>query len=118
MPDNQGARLGEGVTSYPTADNLGMWWLTSWKGWDRLHAVPREALDPDDEDALEDLRVEGLETTARCGITTLMAWPGVFSRLGMTRCAHCCRRLGIPTGNGTPGNEKHRREREEAAHGQ
>lgn len=103
------------MTSYPTEANESHWWLTTWKGWDRLHAVPREAVDPDDEDALEDLRIEGVVTTARCGMTTRMAWPGIFSRLGKPRCAYCCRALGIPTGNGTPGNEKHRLEREASA---
>ena len=102
------------MTSYPTERNHGMWWLTPWKRWNRLHAIPREAIDPGDEEALEDLRAEGITTKAACGITTRWAWPGLFSRLGKDRCAHCCRALGIPVGYGTPGNETSRKEREEA----
>ena len=100
------------MTSLPTVDNLGHWWLTTAASWNRLHAVPREAVDPDDEDALEQLRATELTLTARCGVETVWAWPGIFSRLGRARCAHCCRVLGIPTGRGTPGNEA-AREREE-----
>jgi len=103
------------VTSYPIEDNLGHWWLTTSKGWNRLHAIPAEVIPMDDEDAVEDLRSGGVTTTARCGVTTRYSWPGVFTRLGCDRCAHCCRVLGIPAGHGTPGNEKARLEREGAS---
>ena len=101
------------MTSFPTEANHHVWRVTTWKCWDRLHAVPKEALDPDDEDALDAFRSYGATMTARCGVTTLMAWPGIFSRIGKDRCAHCCRALGIPRGHGTPGNEAARKEREE-----
>jgi hypothetical protein len=97
----------------PTADNLGHWWLTTAASWNRLHAVPGDAVDPNNEDACERLRVDELTLTARCGVQAVMAWPGIFSRLGRPRCAHCCRVLGIPPGNGTPGNERAREQRTE-----
>ncbi|MCP2339200.1 hypothetical protein [Actinomadura rupiterrae] len=93
------------MTAMPTADNHGHWWLTTFAARNRLHAVPATAPDPDDEDACEALRLNELTLTARCGVTTVMAWPGLFSRLSRPRCAHCCRALGIPRGHGTPGNE-------------
>lgn len=93
------------MTAYPIPANHDYWWLTTWLSWDRLHAVPRDAVDPDDEDACDVLRSEGPVLTARCGIARPMAWPGMFSRLGLPRCAHCCRALGIPRGQGTPANE-------------
>lgn len=101
------------MTLMPTADNLRHWWLTTAASWNRLHAVPGDAVDPNDENALELLRANELTLTARCGVRAVMAWPGVFSRLGRARCGHCCRVLGIPSGNGTPGNEAARAERSE-----
>ena len=50
---NIGARLG--VTAYPTPANLDHWWLTTQPRWNRLHAVPRAAADPGDEDMIEAL---------------------------------------------------------------
>jgi hypothetical protein len=79
----------------------------------RLHAVPADAVDADDDDALEEFSSEGVEATAACGLTTRWAWPGVFSRLGKPRCMHCCRALGIPPGDGTPANGKAREARTE-----
>jgi len=91
------------VTSYPTTSNHGMWWLTT-RSWERLHAVSPNQLDQDDEGRLDDLRVGEMPLTALCG-AAITSWPGVLSRLGMPRCEHCCRMLGIPPGHGTPGNE-------------
>lgn len=103
------------MTSYPTEDNHHHWWLTPSKQWRILHAIPGAAVDPDDEDAVDSLRIEGITATAACGVTTRWSWPGVFSRLGKPRCAHCCRALGIPRGDGTPANDTSRKQREEAA---
>lgn len=43
--------------------------------------------------------------TATCGLRTEFGLPGVLSRLGMSRCARCCDRLGIPRGVGSPKND-------------
>lgn len=40
-----------------------------------------------------------------CGHEGHLAYPGVLTRLGMQRCARCCRRLGIPRGTGHPKND-------------
>lgn len=40
-----------------------------------------------------------------CGVRTWYAVPGLLSRLGLERCAHCCDRLGIPRGTGSPKND-------------
>ena len=94
------------MTAMPTPDNLHNWWLTTAHTWERLHAIPSEAVDPDDETACEQLRCTQLTLTARCGTRAVMAWPGLFSRLGLPRCGHCCRVLGITPGQGTPGNRQ------------
>ena len=107
------------MTSYPTDANARHWWLTTVPRWKRLHAVPGDALDRDDEDAVEALCAaldpcgedEGPlwpVLTAACGWAGEMTMPGVFSRLAMDRCAHCCRKLGIKPGRGTPANEAQR----------
>ncbi len=101
------------MTSYPTPDNHNMWWLTT-RSWERLHAVSVNQLDPDNDDALEDLRLGELPLTALCG-AAIRYWPGIFSRLGLPRCTACCLMLGIPPGDGTPGNDTalERRKKEE-----
>lgn len=101
------------MTAFPSPANHGRWWVTTWAGWNRLHAIPRDAVDPDDEDALEEFSSEGVTATAACGVSTRWAWPGVSSRLGRPRCKHCCRALGIAAGNGTPANEEARKQRME-----
>jgi hypothetical protein len=40
-----------------------------------------------------------------CGYEAYLYYPGVFSRLGMPRCAYCCHRLKIPRGEGHPKND-------------
>ena len=64
---------------------------------DRLHAVAE--LHTKEEDW-----VYGPGRTV-CGRTGQLSYPGVFSRLGMPRCAHCCRMLRIPRGDGVPKND-------------
>lgn len=39
-----------------------------------------------------------------CGLEGALQMPGILSRMGLPRCAKCCRRLGIPTGDGAPFN--------------
>ncbi|NEA22661.1 hypothetical protein [Actinomadura bangladeshensis] len=93
------------MTAMPNPANRGLWWLTTAAAWNRLHAVPPTAVDPDDEDACDRLRSNELPLTAVCGIRAVMAWPGLSSRLSLPRCAGCCRKLGIPRGDGTPCND-------------
>ncbi|GAF89653.1 unnamed protein product, partial [marine sediment metagenome] len=31
--------------------------------------------------------------------------PGIFSRMGMSRCRQCCKALGAPNGTGSPKND-------------
>lgn len=97
------------MTSYPKAANLDHWWLTTQPRWKRLHAVPADALDRDDEDAVETLCGGPWPVLeAACGGSWPMTMPGLFSRLAMDRCGHCCRKLGIRPGRGTPANEAQR----------
>lgn len=44
--------------------------------------------------------------TSTCGIEGRFHIPGMFSRMGMPRCARCCDRLGWPRGVGSPKNDK------------
>jgi hypothetical protein len=93
------------VTSFPVEANYGHWWLTTLPSWNRLHAIPGREVDRYDEDAVETLcEAPGPILTSACGREAHWTMPGVISRLGMARCAHCCRKLGIAAGNGTPAN--------------
>jgi hypothetical protein len=40
-----------------------------------------------------------------CGRRGFLHMPGVLGRLGGPRCPECCKRLGIPEGEGNPYNE-------------
>ena len=40
-----------------------------------------------------------------CGLRGTLQMPGIFSRMGRPRCVHCCKRLGVPQGNGAPYNQ-------------
>lgn len=71
-------------------------WHTT-QAWNRLHYLP------------EQWPEEDWEATAICGLTTTFALPGVLSRLGMSRCAKCCRKLGVPRGHGTLPNDLERK---------
>lgn len=93
------------MTAFPIPENHGVWWLTTFTKYDRLHAVPKTALDPADTDAFETLIEDHTALTTICGITRPMDYAGMFSRFSLPRCAHCCRSLDIPRGKGTPVNE-------------
>jgi hypothetical protein len=94
------------MTSYPIEANKLCWWLTTVASWSHLHAIPRAAVDPADEDTVEALCGGPWPVlTAVCGCTAEWTMPGMFSRMGMARCARCCRKLGIAEGDGTPANE-------------
>lgn len=73
-------------------------WLVIPDSWERLHYVVE--IEWDDED-----RISGYGRTA-CGLRRFLVMPGFLSRIGLPRCAHCCRRVGIPLGRGTPENEE------------
>lgn len=48
-----------------------------------------------------------VEATTVCVLEApVMTMPGLFSRMGATRCKRCCKLLGIPDGKGTPHNEE------------
>jgi hypothetical protein len=92
------------MTAFPISENYFCWWLTTQTAWNRLHAVPGDALTPEQmHDAIDQGEPNILRTA--CGRTLALTYAGIGSRLGMPRCAHCCRTLGIPAGNGTPVNE-------------
>jgi hypothetical protein len=65
--------------------------------WNRLHA-PEEWDDPHEE-----MRDDRGKTV--CGRRGPLSIPGVFSRMGLPRCRHCCRMTGMPQGVGSPRND-------------
>lgn len=74
-------------------------WPLRWlvlPSWRRLHRVASVTF--------VDGQPAGVGYTV-CGLRGRLAIPGVFSRLGLPRCAHCCRMVGIPAGNGAPFNK-------------
>jgi len=72
-------------------------WLVFPRSWTALHRVATI-----EWEGGEDM-IAGTGATV-CGRRGRMIMPGFMSRLGLPRCAHCCRRLGIPAGNGAPFN--------------
>lgn len=40
-----------------------------------------------------------------CRISGELLIPGLFSRMGLPRCRHCCRLTGMPPGKGSPKND-------------
>lgn len=70
--------------------------LPSWGALHRVASITWE--DPPDMIAGEGVTV--------CGRRGRLQMPGLFSRMGLPRCAACCRALGIPSGNGAPANSK------------
>lgn len=102
------------MTAYPVEENGLHWWLATWKGSHHLHAVPAAAITTEQLHAARD-ECEPLTRKTACGRTLGLTYPGLGSRFGLPRCAHCCRTLGIPAGNGTPCNEYGSNERKAAA---
>lgn len=74
-------------------------WRSRWlvlPAWGALHRVAKI-------DWWEGEMIRGPGTTV-CGRTGFLMMPGIFSRMGLGRCRHCCARLGIPQGEGAPKN--------------
>lgn len=40
-----------------------------------------------------------------CGLTGWLSIPGLFTRMGETRCSACCEATGMPVGVGSPKND-------------
>lgn len=91
------------MTAHPVSENAGHWWLVCGK-WRRLHAVPGEAMTPEQMRASIDHAHPRLARAA-CGMRRRWWMPGLISRLGRRRCTPCCHAIGIPPGYGTPANE-------------
>lgn len=65
----------------------------------RLHAPADSAYEVEDWTARD--------VTMACGWRVAYAFiPGFGSRLGLPRCSHCCDKLGLPRGVGSPKNDK------------
>lgn len=78
-------------------------WHSRWlvlPTWRRLHRVARLAVPLD---AFEESPVAHGQTL--CGVFGKLAMPGILSRDGLQRCAHCCDRAGVPRGDGAPFNQ-------------
>lgn len=81
-----------------TDDHWRSRWLVLPRSWDRLHRVACGIV-WDDEDM-----TGGVGVTV-CGLKGYLIMPGIFSRMGLPRCAHCCRIVGVPEGDGAPFNQ-------------
>lgn len=44
--------------------------------------------------------------TTTCGMAVALSIPGMFTRMGATRCDHCCAATGVPEGVGSPKNDE------------
>lgn len=82
-------------------------WKQAWKvlpSWQRLHRIARiDDFDHGDfnEDPDDMTSILGV---ACCGAKGHFIMPGLFSRMGMPRCAHCARIAGVEDKPGIPGN--------------
>ncbi len=72
-------------------------WLVLPVSWNRLHRIA--------EMNWEDGEMIAGRGVTLCGRRGRMCMPGVCSRLGLPRCAHCCRLAGVPRGDGVPWNQ-------------
>lgn len=77
-------------------------WLVLGENGDRLHRIATPELDVWAGDYDGEWGV--LHGQAVCGRGGAFLMPDLFSRLGLPRCVDCCRRLGIPAGEGAPFN--------------
>jgi hypothetical protein len=66
--------------------------------WRVLHRVASGVVEEDDFVGVR----KGVTV---CGQRGTLQMPGIFSRMGRPRCKRCCKRLGVPPGNGAPYNE-------------
>jgi len=73
-------------------------WLVT-TSWNRLHRIVGGKV-------CEELIPVGIVGgQSLCGLKERrFGMPGIFSRMGLPRCAHCCRLAGIPVGDGAPFN--------------
>lgn len=77
-------------------------WRSRWlvlPSWNRLHRVSEITWEGD-----EDEMNRGYGVTL-CGRKGYLVMPGILSRMGGQRCAHCCRLAGVPRGDGAPFNQ-------------
>jgi len=87
-------------TPLPLSDDH---WRSRWlvlPSWNRLHRVSEIVWEGEGED---DKR-SGHGVTL-CGRKGYLQMPGILSRMGGPRCAHCCRLAGVPQGDGAPFNQ-------------
>lgn len=77
-------------------------WRSRWMQFDGRRAESMHRLASVTwELGLEEIAGEG---TTVCGRSGRLVMPGIFSRMWASRCALCCKALGIPPGNGAPRN--------------
>ena len=74
--------------------------------WQRLHYIADESVRERFGDTGESQGGHAI-----CGVDAVWNIPGPHSRIGLPRCAHCCKALGIPRGNGIPLNERAQQDR-------
>jgi len=108
--------------AHPLADRVNerQWrWLYAPPAYRVLHRLAAMTWNMDDEGLEGWYGARCCVGAAACGYVpkaaerTPAGWfamPGIFSRLGLPRCAKCCAKVGIPRGYGTPWNDHELRE--------
>ena len=77
-------------------------WRSRWlvlESWNRLHRIAKIEWEQEEGDMIVGHGI------ACCGAKGRFSMPGVFSRMGLARCKHCCRIAGVPEGEGAPENK-------------
>lgn len=104
--------------AHPLSDrvNVTHWrWLYAPPNYRVLHRLAAMTWNSDD-DPEADYAGRCCTGVAVCGYATkgdggrirsgMFFMPGIFSRMGLPRCAKCCAKVGLPKGDGTPWNDK------------
>jgi hypothetical protein len=69
----------------------------------RMATKGKPRIEPDEPDRDSPWREKA---TTVCGLKSNFDMPGILSRLGAPRCEDCCKKLGIPAGDGAPFNSE------------
>jgi hypothetical protein len=95
------------TTAYDVAASNKLAWVTTAR-WERLHTLKQFYLDTDPNSLWEYLEEDGAARAHRtvCGRLVFIRLPGIFSRMGLPRCAYCCDKVGVPRGFGAPANHR------------
>jgi hypothetical protein len=90
------------MSDYPSFDS----WRKRWVQMGRSVVLHRVAATEGDDWEADGWVPIGVQGVTACGRKGRLGMPGILSRMNAPRCRQCCRRLGIPAGQGAPYNDR------------